>query len=54
MPGTAASRSRCTAWIYSVADGLLRDLEFGATGAQDSTMLLEQAVLRLPPDTPVG
>jgi carbonic anhydrase len=42
------------AWIYSVADGLLRDLEFGATGAQDSTVLLEQALLRLPPDTPGG
>jgi carbonic anhydrase len=42
------------AWIYSVSDGLLRDLEFGATGAQDSTVLLEQALLRLPPGSPTG
>jgi carbonic anhydrase len=40
------------AWIYSVADGLLRDLEFGATGSQDTTLLMEQALLRLPPELP--
>ena len=44
------------AWIYSVADGLLRDLEFCATGAVDSATLLEQAVTRLvhaaPPKVP--
>jgi carbonic anhydrase len=40
------------AWCYSVADGLLRDLGFRASGDQDSTLLLEQAVMKLPPGLP--
>jgi carbonic anhydrase len=42
------------AWCYSVADGLVRDLNFGATGEQDSGALLQQALMRLPPPQPGG
>jgi carbonic anhydrase len=34
-------------WIYSVADGLLKDLGFCATGAQDATQVLQVAVKHL-------
>jgi len=34
--------------IYSVADGLLRDLNFCTTGGSDSTALFERAVASLP------
>ena len=36
-------------WIYSVADGLVRDLELGANGETDSAAQLQKAVARLPP-----
>jgi carbonic anhydrase len=35
-------------WIYSVADGLLRDLDFCATAETDSTALLDRAISALP------
>jgi carbonic anhydrase len=35
-------------WIYSVADGLVRDLDFCATGETDSAELLRRAVAQLP------
>ncbi len=35
------------AWIYSVADGLLKDLNFCATGDLESTQVLSQALTRL-------
>ena len=41
-------------WIYAVADGLLRDLDFCATGDADSTALFEQALLCPAPDTRRG
>jgi len=34
-------------WIYAVADGLLRDLDFCATGEIDSGVLFEKALARL-------
>ncbi|MGC4029508.1 MAG: carbonate dehydratase [Steroidobacteraceae bacterium] len=35
------------AWIYSVADGLVRDLGFCATGETDSALLRQRALRRL-------
>jgi carbonic anhydrase len=35
------------AWIYAVADGLLRDLNFCGTGQVDSAVLFDQAVAAL-------
>jgi carbonic anhydrase len=36
------------AMCYSVADGLMRDLNFCATGGADNAALFEQAVAKLP------
>jgi hypothetical protein len=35
-------------WIYAVADGLLKDLDFCATAESDSTLLFERAIAALP------
>jgi len=40
------------AWIYAVTDGLVRDLNFCATAADDATALFNSAVASLPPKVP--
>lgn len=42
------------AWIYAVSDGLVRDLDFCATGPDDATALFVRAVAALPPQHPAS
>jgi len=39
-------------WVYAVSDGLVRDLNFCATAADDVTELFNRAVAALPPKDP--
>jgi carbonic anhydrase len=40
-------------WVYAVSDGLVRDLNFCATGEDDVEAVFRQAVAALPPKEPV-
>ena len=41
-------------WVYAVSDGLVRDLNFCATGEDDVDVLFRAAVAALPPATPLS
>jgi carbonic anhydrase len=42
------------AWIYAVSDGLVRDLNFCATGEDEVAHLYASAVAALPPEVPAA